>query len=208
MKGPKPCLNLYRINPEGQLFENHQLPLDAFPFCHDFALSDRYAIFFVGSIVFGNMLPVILGTRTISDQVNFDSSIAMKILVLDLEDFSLVRSFETDPGAIIHFGNAFESGDELIVDGMYQDNFEANETLSDVFNPEGRFGGGYYQRYTMNLKTGDLRSERVVETESEFPTINPRVAGQRHQFTYTACSIDNGADSFFNGIAKVDFDGG
>lgn len=208
MKGPKPCLNLYRINSAGQLFQNHQLPLGSFPFCHDFALSDRYAIFFVGSIVFGNMLPVILGARTISDQVNFDSKIAMQILVLDLEDFSLVRSFETDPGAIIHFGNAFESGDELIVDGMYQDNFAANDTLSDVFDPEGRFGGGYYQRYTMNLKTGDLQCERVVETESEFPTINPTVAGQRHQFTYTACSIDNGADSFFNGIAKVDFDGG
>ena len=92
MKGPKPCLNLYRINSAGQLFQNHQLPLGSFPFCHDFALSDRYAIFFVGSIVFGNMLPVILGARTISDQVNFDSKIAMQILVLDLEDFSLTCS--------------------------------------------------------------------------------------------------------------------
>ena len=28
-------------------------------------MSDRYAIFFLGSIVFGNMLPVVLGARTI-----------------------------------------------------------------------------------------------------------------------------------------------
>ena len=27
------------------------------------------------------------------------------------------------PGAMIHFGNAFEAGDEVIVDGMFQDNF-------------------------------------------------------------------------------------
>ena len=47
----------------------------------------------------------------------------------------------------------------------------------------------------------------MVETESEFPTFNPSVAGVRHRYTYTACSIDNGADSFFNGIAKVDFEG-
>ena len=53
--------------------------------------------------MFGNMLPVVLGARTISDQVNFDPSIAMRILVLDLETFELVRSFETDPGAMIHF---------------------------------------------------------------------------------------------------------
>ena len=61
LKGPKPCLNLYRINPQGALFQKAQLPLDSFPFCHDFAMSDRYAIFFLGSIVFGNMLPVVLG---------------------------------------------------------------------------------------------------------------------------------------------------
>ena len=207
LKGPKPCLNLYRINAAGRLVQNKQLPLSAFPFCHDFALSDRYAIFFLGSIVFGNMLPVVLGTRTISDQINFDTSIGMRVLVLDLEDFSLVRTFETAPGAIIHFGNAFESGDEVVVDGMFQDNFEANDTLKDVFNPEGRFGGGYYFRYHMNLNDGSLRAEKVVETESEFPTINPSYAGSRHRYTYTACSIDNGADSFFNGIAKVDFDG-
>jgi len=79
LKGPKPCLNLYRINPQGALFQKAQLPLDSFPFCHDFAMSDRYAIFFLGSIVFGNMLPVVLGARTISDQVNFDPSIAMRI---------------------------------------------------------------------------------------------------------------------------------
>jgi all-trans-8'-apo-beta-carotenal 15,15'-oxygenase len=207
LKGPKPCLNIYRINPSGKLFKNKQVPLDAFPFCHDFALSDRYAIFFLGSIVFGNMLPVVLGARTISDQVIFDPSIAMRIIVLDLEDFSLVRSFETDPGAIIHFGNAFESGDELIVDGMFQDNFEANDTLKDVFNPEGRFGGGFYYRYYLNMATGAMRAEQVVPTESEFPTINPSYAGIRNRYTYTACSVDNGADSFFNGIAKVDFEG-
>ena len=68
-------------------------------------------------------------------------------------------------------------------------------------------GGGHYYRYFLNMKTGASRAEKVVDTESEFPTFNPSVAGVRHRYTYTACSIDNGADSFFNGIAKVDFDG-
>ena len=55
------------INPEGKLFKKGQIPMETFPFCHDFALSDKYAIFYLGSIVFGNMLPFILGTKTISD---------------------------------------------------------------------------------------------------------------------------------------------
>ena len=77
LKGPKPCINMYLVSPTGELFKKSQIPLEKFPFCHDFALSDRYAIFFLGSIIFGNMLPVILGARTISDQVIFDDSGAL-----------------------------------------------------------------------------------------------------------------------------------
>lgn len=207
LKGPKPCLNMYRINPEGRLFKKSQVPLENFPFCHDFALSDRYGIFFLGSIVFGNMLPVILGTKTISDQVVFDDSIPMQVVVVDLDTLTEVKRFETDPGAIIHFGNAFESGDEIVVDGMFQDNFEANSTLSDVFNPDGRFNGGIYMRYYLNMKSGQMRSEQVTDVESEFPTFNISYAGRQNDVTYTACSVDNGANSFFNAISRVTRDG-
>jgi all-trans-8'-apo-beta-carotenal 15,15'-oxygenase len=181
--------------------------IDRFPFCHDFALSDRYAVFFIGSIVFSGMGSFFLGTRSLSDGIGFDPDLPMKILVVDLERFETVREFETDPGAIIHFGNAFEEGDELVVDGMYAGDFDANQTLNDVFNPDGRFGGGAYHRYRLNLTTGAVGCERVSEHESEFPTFNGRVAGSRHRACYTACSIDNGANSFFNAIQKVSFDG-
>ncbi len=207
LSGPKPCLNLYRINPKGELFHKKQLPLENFPFCHDFALSDRYAIFFLGSIVFGNMGPVILGTRTISDQVTFDESIPMQVLVIDLDTLEEVRRFETDPGAIIHFGNAWDDGQTIQIDGMYADNFEANRTLTDVVNPDGRFGGGKYYRYTLEMNSGNIRRELMCEEESEFPTFNPDVSGQPNKVTWTACSIPNGSDSFFNAIQRITHDG-
>jgi all-trans-8'-apo-beta-carotenal 15,15'-oxygenase len=207
LKGPKPCLNMYRINPKGTMTNKSQIPLETFPFCHDFALSDKYAVFFIGSIVFGNMLPVILGTRTISDQVLFDPSIPMQVVVVDLDTLKEVKRFETAPGAIIHFGNAFEEGDEIIVDGMFADNFEANETLGDVFNPDGRFNGGTYMRYHLNMSSGELRAEKVTDVESEFPTFNTNLAGSRNDVTYTACSVENGANSFFNAMSRVTFDG-
>ena len=205
--GPRPCLNMYRINSDGLLFSKGQIPLETFPFCHDFALSDRYAIFFLGSIVFGNMLPVIIGTRTISDQVIFNKSVPMQVVVIDLETFKEVKRFETDPGAIIHCGNAFEVKDEIIIDGMYQNNFEANETLTNVFNTDNRFGGGTYMRYFLNMCSGEMRTEQVTDTESEFPSFNTKYSGRKNNVTYTACSVDNGANSFFNAISRVTHDG-
>ncbi|MFP6837563.1 MAG: carotenoid oxygenase family protein [Pseudomonadales bacterium] len=206
-RGPKPCINVYRINPQGRMINKGHIPLSTFPFCHDFALTDRYGVFFINSIVFGGMLNVMLGRNTISDQVSFDQSQPMRVVVIDLDTLETVRTFETDPGAIIHFGNAFEQGDEIVVDGMFADNFEANKTLADVFNPDGRFGGGVYNRYTLNMVTGAFGFAQVSEHESEFPTFNTRKTGEKHEACYTACSIDNGANSFFNAIQKVSFDG-
>jgi len=207
LKGPQPCLNMYRIDPAGNMKAKAQVPLDHFPFCHDFAITDRYAIFFVGSIVFGGMGSVMLGLKSISDVIRYDPSISMKILVVDLDTFEVARTFETDHGAIIHFGNAFQRGDELIVDGMFQTGFEANATLVNVFNPNGRFSGGYYNRYFLNMADGSLRTERVSDVESEFPTFNTKLTGSESSVCYTACSIDNGSNGFFNALQRVDFDG-
>ncbi len=207
LTGPKPCLTIYRIGGDGKLRDRQQVPIATFPFCHDFALSDRYAVFSIGSIVFGNMIPVMLGTQSISDQIKFDPSITMKFLVVDLETLTLTKMFESSPGAMIHCGNAWEEGDEVVVDGMFTDNFRANKTLVDVFNPDGKFGGGTYMRYRLNIATGKMTSERVCETESEFPTFNTVWAGRRNEVNYTACSIKNGADSFFNGIQRITREG-
>ncbi|NIP14061.1 MAG: lignostilbene alpha-beta-dioxygenase [Pseudomonadales bacterium] len=202
-----PCLNLYRINPQGRMAKMSQLPLQTFPFCHDFALAGRHAVYFINSIVFAGMGGFFLGRHSMSDGVRFDDDIPMRIIVVDLDTLEVVREYETEPGAIIHFGNAFENGDELVVDAMFQDNFEVNATLADVFNPSGRFGGGYYNRYRLNLADGSMSCDRVSECEAEFPVFNPAKAGQPHSVTWTACSVENGANSFFNGFQRVTFDG-
>ncbi len=206
-RGVKACLNLYRIAPSGRLERRSQLPLTAFPFCHDFALTRKHAVFFINSIVFGGMGRMLLGMNTIADQMHFDASMPMQIIVVDLDTLNVVSRIETDPGAIIHFANAFDDGDRIIVDGMYAEGFEASDTLQDVFNTENRFNGGAYVRFTLNTRSGQVTREPVVSHESEFPTINPALTGARHPVCYTACSIPNGANSFFNAIQRVTFEG-
>lgn len=204
--GLKAVMNVFRISRGGKLFKKGKVPLPTLPFAHDFAISDRHAVFFINSIVSNAMPDVILGRKSISDQVEFDESIPMRIIVVDLDTFEEVRTFECGPGAIIHFGNAFEDGNELVVDGMFASDFDANDGLSDVFNST-RFKAGTYLRYRLNLETGQMSTEQLSDTESEFPTFNQAVAGVRHAYTYTACNVDNGADSFFNGFQKVSDDG-
>ena len=207
LKGPRPCIHIYRIDPAGTMINEAQLRLDGSPFCHDFAITEKYAVFFINSIVFGGMGRFFLGQASIADGMRFDETVPMTVIVVDLDTLREVKRFETDPGAIIHFGNAFEHGDEIVVDGMYAADFDAGATLANVFSPDAHFGGGVYHRYTLNMTTGTLRVEKLVEQESEFPTFNTRKTGRKHGACYTACSVDNGANSFFNAFQKVTFDG-
>lgn len=206
-RGPKACLNIYRVNPAGKMINKAQVPLDTFPFCHDFAMTERYAIFFLSSIVVASIGQVVLGRRTIADQIHFDDQQNMRVLVIDLNTLEVHKQFETAPGAMIHFGNAYDDGDEIVVDGMYASDFEANKTLTDVFNPDGRFGGGSYQRYRLNLHNGAMTAAQVCDTESEFPVFNPAKTGVRNEVTYTACSVYNGANSYFNAFQRITHDG-
>ncbi len=206
-KGPQPCINVYRINPQGKLFKKGQVAIDTFPFCHDFAITENYAMFFIGSIVFDGMGGVMLGRKTISDVVKYDPSIPMTVHVVDLNTLERIRTFETEHGAIVHFGNAFERGDEIVVEGCFQNSFEANATLTDIFNPDSRFNGGYFKRYVLNMATGQMSEQQLFDTECEFPTYNTKYSGSQHSVTYTACSVDNGYNGFFNGIQRVSYDG-
>ena len=206
MKPPQPCINLYRINPAGNMAGIGRILLDRFPFCHDFALTNRYAIFFVGSIVFTGMTGFFLGTRSISGCLKYDPDCPMKIIVVDLDTLLPVREFETDAGGIIHFGNAYEDGEQIVVDGMYTAGFD-NSSMENVFAPGARIGGGAYHRYRLNMATGKLECATMSEHKSEFPAFNTAFTGRANNATYTACSVDNGADSFFNGFQKVTADG-
>ncbi|MDG2029357.1 MAG: carotenoid oxygenase family protein [Acidimicrobiales bacterium] len=206
LKGPKLCFNIFRINPAGKMIAKGQLPVDYFPFAHDFALSSKYAIFFINSITMGPIGQVMLGARSIAEGVDFDENQPMQIALVDLDTMQEVRRIETEPGAIVHFGNAYEEGDEVVVDAMWADQFEANEALSDIFNAEA-LKGGEWRRYRINAATGALSFEVLSDVNSEFPSFDQRQACRPHELTFAAASVENGSDSFFNGFHRANSNG-
>jgi len=206
LSGLKPCLYLYKISGNGEMVTTSKLDIESFPFCHDYVISDKYAVFFLSSIVLENFFDILLGRTSLADQASYNPNRPMKILIVSLDDFSKVCEVETEPGATIHFGNAWQTGDELFVDVMVQDNFDANDMLRDVFNSE-KFGGGEYRRYQIDLNRKTAVHSKVCDTESEFPTFDTRYTGLLNRQTYSAVSVDNGHNSFFNGIQRVSHDG-
>ncbi|MGH1488648.1 MAG: carotenoid oxygenase family protein [Acidimicrobiales bacterium] len=123
-----------------------------------------------------------------------------------------IRWFEADPTFVLHWINAYEDGDEVVLDGFFQHNPTARgvprgagqlkgfETL-DIKVLEAR-----PHRWRFNLVTGETKEESLSDRPMEFGMINGRHAGLRHRYSYNALNADG--LFAFDGLVKHDIDAG
>ncbi len=123
-----------------------------------------------------------------------------------------IRWFEADPTFVLHWTNAYEDGDEVVLDGFFQH----NPTASGVPRAESNYKGfetldtnalgARAHRWRFNLVTGETTEEVMSERCTEFPMVNGRYAGRRHRYSYNArCAPGMFA---FDGLVKHDLDTG
>ncbi len=119
-----------------------------------------------------------------------------------------IRWFEAEPTFVLHWTNAYEDGDEVVLDGFFQHNPTARgvprftgphkgfETL-DMNVLEAR-----HHRWRFNLTTGDCTEEPLSDRCAEFPMINGRHGGRPYRYSYQArCTHGLFA---FDGLIKYD----
>ncbi|NNU16649.1 apocarotenoid-15,15'-oxygenase [Parvularcula sp. ZS-1/3] len=125
-----------------------------------------------------------------------------------------IRWFEADPTYVLHYTNCYEEGDEIVLDGYFQNAPwpEPNER----FDPKYRLlaaGIDYHSfkphlhRWRFNLKTGETREEPLYKDHYvEFGTINPQYLMRKNRYVYSATAEP---DWFlFNGLIKHDLETG
>ncbi len=120
-----------------------------------------------------------------------------------------IRWFEAEPTYIYHIINAWEAGDEIVLDTCRLGHPEPTQ------DDRRRYAGPYaslmawmkldasYHRYRFNLKTGACKEQRISDLISEFPMINSRRFGQQTRYSYHVSFAD--ADTvLFDGLVKYD----
>ncbi|WP_417620667.1 carotenoid oxygenase family protein [Parasphingorhabdus sp.] len=121
-----------------------------------------------------------------------------------------IQWFEARPTYVLHWTNAYEEGDEIVLDGYYQNDpvpppltdfpagYESMGASIDLhsFKPE-------LHRWRFNLKTGETSEETLFDDYPvEFGMINQRIAGQPYRYVY---SVTGEPGWFlFNGLTKHD----
>ncbi|MGH3583874.1 MAG: carotenoid oxygenase family protein, partial [Mycobacterium sp.] len=107
-----------------------------------------------------------------------------------------VRWFEADTTYVLHFTNAFEDGDEIVLDGFFQGSPEP--TVDDADFGMDRKWQRFFRylsldgmqtrlhRWRFNLVTGQTREEQLSDSLTEFGMINPSYAARDYRYTYAA----------------------
>ncbi|MGX9787969.1 carotenoid oxygenase family protein [Mycobacterium sp. MMS18-G62] len=116
--------------------------------------------------------------------------------------------FEAEPTFVLHFTNAYEDGDEIVLDGFFQGDPEpADNGMGNKWERAFRFLAldrmqARLHRWRFNLATGGVSEEQLSDSITEFGMINGGYAGTKYRYTYAA----TGKPSWFlfDGLVKHD----
>jgi carotenoid cleavage dioxygenase len=120
-----------------------------------------------------------------------------------------IRWFEADPCYVYHSVNAWEDGDEIVLDLC---RVTKPAPRGDAVGPLARMLSylrldAHLYRYRFNLRTGATTEGALDDDNTEFPTINNALLGHRSRFAYTM-RISPEPTLLFDGIVKYDTDTG
>ena len=203
-----PQINIYRINPEGDLVARTGIPVKVAAFVHDCAFAGDYLVYFVHPVGFRNPLPFLSGLKAFNDCVRYNPDWGMEALVVEAATLKLVRRIPLDPFVVFHFGNAWQGDRRLVIDLMRFEDFSVNAVLSDIFHAENEQGGRPW-RYTLNLETGQVDAATLpFACTGEFPQWDLRFSGRKTRWLFTAAIADNGTSGFFNAVQRLDTETG
>lgn len=207
--GRRSAYVLFRRDPGGRPRPVSRLVFDSHPpYVHAFALTERYAVVPASTvgIDFARLARGIPRGATFLDAVG-PRDAEPTFQVLDRASGERVAAVPADPFFIYHFANAYEDGDELVVDAVTFDDETAitGLTLSNLRSAAPDLPRGDFVRFRLPLDGGRARRERLLRGPVEFPTISyGRYNGRPYRYAYLAAT-DRG--SLPTAVAKADLDG-
>lgn len=202
-----PYMHYGVVGADNRLKVYQPVPLPGPRLPHDMAFTENYAIL--------NDLPVFWDAELLKRDIHVvraHAGLPSRFAIVP-RNGGEVRWFEAAPTYVLHWLNAYEEGDEIVLDGYFQDDptpgprtdappgFEHMMAYLDeeCLKP-------HLHRWRFNLKTGETTEERLGERLLEFGTINQRYAGRKYRYGYS--TVPEPGWFLFRGFVKTDFETG
>lgn len=201
--GLSTTVSIYELNMAGEVVEQHQHSIPGFTFIHDFAITPNYCLLFQNPLFF-NPIPFALGLKGAAECIKFLSDKPTKIWLIPRDGTQPMQELEIESGFIFHHANAFELGDEIIVDSVSYQDFPALDHELDYNDI--RFESvppGQLWRYRLNLKTKSTTRRLIDRRTVDFPYIHPNYIGRQHRWIYIGAVHQPEGNAPLQAILKI-----
>jgi carotenoid cleavage dioxygenase-like enzyme len=199
-----PFLHFGVLSPSGEVTRYAPVPLPGPRLPHDIAFTEHYVIL--------NDLPLFWDPAGLERGVyraRFFKELPSRFAVVPRQgDPSAIRWFEADPTYVLHWVNAYEEGDEVVLEGFHQAN-----PLPTPQPGDGKYSilqrsldmhamGARLHRWRFDLETGKTREEPLDDRCAEFPMIHGAFGGVRHRYAYAM--VGEPGWFLFSGLVRYD----
>lgn len=198
-------LQPYRIDAAGALDNYPAIDLPYPVMNHDFVITDRFMIFFIGPIKL-HLYKMILGFDSYDGALEWDGSQPTRILIVSRDRSAQPLWIETEPFFQFHFANAHEDEGLVLVDvARYPDYGAIGGALRNFWRTDWPAGGmSSLTRLAIEPASGKVeRRELEAGDKAEFPKVSPRNVGLPYRYAYVVTS-PNGAAGLQQLVTKVD----
>ncbi|WP_373234178.1 carotenoid oxygenase family protein [Mycobacterium marinum] len=201
----EPYMRYGVVDQDNELAHYVDIPLPGPRLPHDMAFTENYAIL--------NDFPLFWDPQLLEHNLHlprFYPDMPSRFAVIPRRGSTAdIRWFEADPTFVLHFTNAYEEGDEIVLDGFFEGAPHPLETSASSTKWEKLFRflaldrlQTRLHRWRLNLVTGAVKEERLSESITEFGTINSDYAARQYRYAYAATGKPGWF--LFDGLVKHD----
>ncbi|MEW2360216.1 carotenoid oxygenase family protein [Spirillospora sp. NPDC029432] len=176
-------LRCYRVDPGGRLHHLPRVPLPYTPWNHDFALTRRHLVFVVNPVI-PKAGRILAGTSSIAEALVYEPHRPTCFTIVPRYG-GRARVVEHEALLGFHFVNAFEDGDDIVVEFVRFADWGEVSTAFREFRTHDFPWGCALMRYRIT-PSSKVEGEELCAFPMELPHADVRQAGRPHRYTYFA----------------------
>ena len=206
--GMRPKVHAYCAAPGGKMRGIGSFPLDHGSIVHDFALTPSHLIVVVGPVVM-DALKALLGRESFFGAMRWKPEQGTQVILMPRHG-GAYRELRTEAFFSWHVANAYEQGNETIVDLVTLGNYDAlsRDMLSFRTSSFASHTGYQLERMRIPHGAGPIQRAPLSDLPLEFPQVRPDRVSQPHRYVYVTTNERPGDGGWFAGLACIDTETG
>ncbi len=208
------AITIFELDPTAQVVRQHTHNVPGFAFIHDFVITPNYCIFFQNPVTF-NPLPFALGIKGAGECIKFQAGKPTRVVIIsrtppqgskrNQEGFRGLEILEIEAGFVFHHANAYEQGEEIIIDSICYESLQQVELESDFRQVDfEKVKPGQLWRFHVNRRDNKVGKELIESHCCEFPSIHPNKVGRDYRYLYVGATDAPSGNAPLQAFLKLD----